>query len=477
MADIATVDPARIVRRNAVQSRGGPVIYWMSREQRVRDNWALLYACELAAGSNAPVVVAFCLNPHFLGAGAAHYSFMLEGLAWVETDLAARDIGFRLLEGRPAEAVGGLASELEAGAVVSDFDPLRIKSRWRTAVARVLGAPFYEVDAHNIVPCRVASAKQEYSAATIRPGIQAALAIYLNEFPPIPEPRLRWTHDKSTDWAAVRARTGAAIDNTSTSSPPSGERTAAEAMAGFIEHGLDDYAAGANDPNSKGRSHLSPYIHFGQLSAQRLALEVGRADARPDAKASFLEELIVRRELSDNFCLHNRHYDSFSGFPAWARRTLDEHRGDPREYLYTYRQLDRGLTHDDLWNAAQFEMRATGYMHGYVRMYWAKKILEWTRSPEEALKIAVKLNDRYELDGRDPNGYTGIAWSIGGVHDRAWGERAVFGKIRYMSLAGCRRKFDVDAYIRRVNDAARETDGRPRVPFKVPRREPPRATR
>ncbi len=160
-----------------------------------------------------------------------------------------------------------------------------------------------------------------------------------------------------------------------------------------------------------------------------------------------MEELIVRRELSDNFCFYNSDYDQFSGFPEWAQKTLNEHRGDKREFIYSLEQFEHGKTHDDLWNAAQLQMVLTGKMHGYMRMYWAKKILEWTGSPEDALEIAIHLNDKYELDGRDTNGYVGVAWSIGGVHDRAWQERPVFGKIRYMSYAGCKRKFDVSTFI------------------------------
>ena len=188
-----------------------------------------------------------------------------------------------------------------------------------------------------------------------------------------------------------------------------------------------------NDPLKNGQSGLSPYLHFGQIAAQRVALEVMGSAGPTDARKAFLEELIVRRELSDNFCFYNPRYDRVDGFPAWARATLDRHRRDPRDYLYTPEQFEQARTHDDLWNAAQREMVRTGKMHGYLRMYWAKKILEWTPSPEEALKIAITLNDRYELDGRDPNGYAGIAWSLGGVHDRPWGERKVFGMIRYMS--------------------------------------------
>jgi len=180
-----------------------------------------------------------------------------------------------------------------------------------------------------------------------------------------------------------------------------------------------------------------------------VALEIRKSAAPADCKEAFLEELIIRRELSDNYCFYNPGYDRVDGFPGWARETLDRHRGDPRDALYALEQFERGETHDNLWNAAQLEMVRTGKMHGYLRMYWAKKILEWTESPEEALETAIILNDRYELDGRDPNGYTGIAWSIGGVHDRAWGERKVFGKIRYMSYNGCKSKFNVEAYIRK----------------------------
>ena len=164
---------------------------------------------------------------------------------------------------------------------------------------------------------------------------------------------------------------------------------------------------------------------------------------------AFLEELVVRKELSDNFCYYNQHYDDIEGFPAWARASLYEHEKDKREYLYSLEELEGARTHDELWNAAQQEMLLTGKMHGYMRMYWAKKILEWTASPAAAQAAVIYLNDRYELDGRDPNGYAGIAWSLGGLHDRAWKERAIFGKVRYMSYNGAKRKFDIKAYINR----------------------------
>jgi deoxyribodipyrimidine photo-lyase len=226
-----------------------------------------------------------------------------------------------------------------------------------------------------------------------------------------------------------------------------GEREGQKALKNFVRRSLSLYGEKRNDPGQQGQSHLSPYLHFGQVSAQRVALEVLKSDAGREAKESFLEELIVRRELADNFCFYNPLYDRFEGFPQWAKKTLNEHRNDSRRYLYSSKVFEQGGTHDDLWNAAQREMVKRGKMHGYMRMYWAKKILEWTESPEKALAIAIYLNDRYELDGRDPNGYAGISWSIGGVHDRAWTEREIFGKVRFMSYNGCRSKFDIKAYI------------------------------
>jgi deoxyribodipyrimidine photo-lyase len=230
-----------------------------------------------------------------------------------------------------------------------------------------------------------------------------------------------------------------------------GEKAAQSALYGFVEEKLGGYDRDRNNPNKTGQSDLSPYLHFGHISAQRIALEVIKEKAASESRDAFLEELIVRRELSDNFCFYNDHYDSVEGFPEWAKKTLDQHMKDKRPYLYSLEDFEEARTHDDLWNAAQMEMVKCGKMHGYMRMYWAKKILEWTRSPEEAMETAIYLNDRFELDGRDPNGYAGIAWSIGGVHDRAWNEWNVFGKIRYMSYNGCRSKFKTDSYIKWVD--------------------------
>lgn len=229
-----------------------------------------------------------------------------------------------------------------------------------------------------------------------------------------------------------------------------GESAGARTLGLFIKNRLSSYADDRNDPLEEGQSDLSPYLHFGQVSAQKVALGVRRHAWDTPSGQTFLEELIVRRELSDNYCLYNPRYDSFEGFPAWAQKGLNAHRQDKRPFLYKRTEFENAATHDPLWNAAQTEMVKRGKMHGYLRMYWAKKILEWSATPEEAQSTAIHLNDRYELDGRDPNGYAGIAWSVGGVHDRPWFNRPVIGPIRWMTANGCKSKFDTEGYIRRI---------------------------
>jgi len=435
----------------------GPVVYWMSRDQRVRDNWALLYAQDMALRQQVPLAVVFCLAPEFLGATLRQYAFMLRGLAEVERDLAAKGIPFALLAGEPAKVLPAFLRKCGVGLAVADFDPLKIKRQWIRAVVSAISIPFHEVDAHNIVPCRLASPKQEYGAYTLRPKLRTLLPEYLVPFPALKEHPHAWKGAvKKVAWQRVRAGLKADRSVREVDWLIPGEHAALRALRRFIARGLDRYADDRNDPNREGQSDLSPYLHFGQLSAQRVALEVMRADVRETARETFLEELIVRRELSDNFCFYNHNYDAPDGFPAWARKTLARHAGDRREYRYTSKEFEEGRTHDELWNAAQREMVIRGKMHGYLRMYWAKKILEWTGKAAEAMRIAIRLNDRYELDGRDPNGYAGIAWSIGGAHDRPWGARKVFGMVRYMSEKGCRAKFDVDGYIEKIKKMTRK---------------------
>ena len=436
----------RILKRG--DERRGPVVYWMSRDQRVEDNWALLFAQELARVRKEAMAVVFCLAPSFLDATIRQYSFMLKGLQDVAKRLAEARIAFYLLHGRPEVQIPAFARDHGVGLLVSDFDPLRIKRGWKEEVSAGVDIPLYEVDARNIVPCWVGSPKQEYGAYTLRPKIRRALGEYLEDFPGVEKPPMAWKGEPTQiDWVAIEKglQVDCRVPEVDWLAP--GEDAAREILAEFLEKKLPQYHEHSNDPTWGVLSNLSPYLHFGQISAQRVALEVSRLGIAWKAREAFLEELIVRRELSDNFCFHNKNYDSFEGFPDWAQKTLNAHRRDRREYVYPLDAFENASTHDDLWNAAQRQMVRKGKMHGYMRMYWAKKILEWTSSPEEAIRIAIHLNDRYELDGRETNGYVGISWCIGGVHDRAWQERPVFGKIRYMSYRGCKSKFDVSAYI------------------------------
>ncbi len=447
------VDITRVRQLNSKAEGKGPVIYWMSRDQRVTDNWALLYAQEKALEKEQPLIVLFCLVPRFLDATLHHYHFMLEGLKEVEGKLKDFNIAFQLLSGQPEEQIPLFIEEQKAGAIIADFSPLIINRRWKKQIASSVGVAAFEVDAHNIVPCWEASPKQEYAAYTIRPKINRLLQEYLVDLPrPVKHAYKTPALDQLTDWSGV----GSSLKVDSTSAPVEafipGETAAGEAMDDFLENLLPYYSNLRNDPTADGQSDLSPYLHFGQLSAQRLAYEVKKKAGNTTAGADFLEELIVRCELSDNFCYYNDHYDSPEAFPNWAKETLAAHLADRREYLYSLEQFEKAQTHDDLWNAAQTEMLKRGKMHGYLRMYWAKKILEWSSSPEQAMKTAIYLNDRYSLDGRDPNGYAGIAWSIGGVHDRAWPERQIFGKIRYMSYKGSKSKFNIQKYIEKVNN-------------------------
>jgi deoxyribodipyrimidine photo-lyase len=444
------VKKERITILKNTGSNDGPVIYWMSRDQRKDDNWAMVFSQDLAMSLNQPLAVVFCLSGNFPGANLRHYDFMIKGLREVFSDLRKKNIPLYLLKGNPPETLDSFIKQFNIRHVVTDFDPLQVKQQWKKILVENTQVNLYEADSHNIVPCVAVSQKTEFGAYTIRPKIKKLLYSFLDEFPSIQtQKKLGSFEIREPDWKSAMnfLLPDNSVQPVNWLKP--GSSAARVALNTFLNTKLNSYHEMRNDPNEDGCSNLSPYLHFGQISAQRIALEIIKKFPGNPNTESFLEELIIRRELSDNYCYYNPEYDSFNGFPDWARKTLDDHRVDEREYLYEPEIFDRAETHDRLWNAAQMEMVKSGKMHGYMRMYWAKKILEWSASPEEALKIAILLNDQYQLDGRDPNGYTGCAWSIGGVHDRAWSERPVFGKIRYMNYNGCKRKFDVEKYIQK----------------------------
>jgi len=450
-----TVDPTRIrtLRASAdARQQEGPVIYWINRERRIADNWALLHAQQQAIDRGTALRVVFCLVPTFLDATIRQYGFMLRGLESLAHDLATHSIAFDVLYGAPPDVLPAYCDRHAPSLLVTDIEPLRIKGQWVDAVRASTTVPFDQVDAHNVVPLWVASPKQEYGAYTLRPKINKLLPTYLTDIPAIVPHPVASASEHPFDLPAAMATLRVDMSVPEVSGFVPGERAAKHMLTAFMGR-LATYATDRNDPTKPAQSDLSPYFHFGQLAPQRAALDVRNAaehnPALREAADAFLEELIVRRELADNFTYYNPAYDRFEGFHPWAQATLNKHRADARDYVYTVEQWERAETHDVLWNAAQREMAVTGKMHGFMRMYWAKKLLEWTSSPDEALAIGIYLNDKYELDGRDPNGYTGVAWSIGGVHDRAWVERPVYGQIRYMNANGCARKFDVKAYVAR----------------------------
>ncbi len=432
------------------------VLYWMYRDQRTEDNWALLFAQEKGLSLQVPVHVIVCLN-QFASPSRRQQDFMTSGLKETESALLAKNISFTCLAGNPAVLLPKWIQSHKIGCFVTDFSPLRTKQEWNRQIVAAISIPFYEVDAHNIVPCWLASPKQEYAAYTFRPKIHRLLNHYLTDFPQL-RPHLYGNARQFslTPWETITAN----VTPNEAARPvhwlTPGSKQGYAQLLSFFENQLTNYAAAVNDPAADGQSQLSPYLHFGQLAAQRVVLELLRRYPLHQSTEKFLEQMVVRRELADNYCYYNPSYDQFAGFPAWCQDTLLRHADDVRPYLYTQTELEHGLTHDPLWNAAQLEMAATGKMNGYVRMYWAKKILEWTESPRDALRIALQLNDLYELDGNDPIGYANIAWCIGGVHDRPWPERPIFGKIRYMNYNGMRRKFDINTYIRNVNRKAQQ---------------------
>ncbi len=467
------INPKRIHIIKECPHVNGTVAYWMGREMRMNDNWALLFAQSLAIKYKMPFAVVFCLPPTFLEATERAYGFILKGFQETELLLKEKNIPFYLLLGTPEQEIPKFVSRNNVSKLVADFNPLNVVNYFKNAVSEKINASFYEVDAHNIVPTRIASDKQEFGAYTIRPKIHRLLPEFLDEFPAVRKHPFIWNDIVPIiDWE--KAKKSLTINRTVKEVDwiIPGEASALSSMKDFLKKHLSLYDSARNNPTLNGQSNLSPFLHFGHLAPQRVALEIvkitgkniqevvqknknGSANNLGNEEA-LLEELIVRREISDNFTHYNRNYEKFEGFPAWAQLSINEHRNDKREYVYTLEQFEQALTHDDLWNAAQNQMVYFGKMHGYMRMYWAKKILEWTPSPEEALLIGNYLNDKYELDGRDPNGYTGLAWSIGGVHDRAWFDRPVFGKIRYMNYNGCKNKFDVNEYIRQIGSMVKK---------------------
>jgi deoxyribodipyrimidine photo-lyase len=451
-------EDARVtVRRDGDPTRDGKcVVYWMQRAQRGRDNHAVDVAVKVANALGLPLVVYFAAISNYPHANLRHYAFLNQGLPDVEEDLAERGIAF-VMRRAPHESHERLFADVGAATVIGDENPMRQPEQWRQELASRLKIPFWTVDADVVVPSKLIE-RAQYGAYTIRPRLQRLLPDYLHPYENLRADR-EWKRPKGFEADDVREDVTRGWKDVDRSVLPveawtGGAHAAIKRLRHFVKEILPDYEKTRNRPEMDGTSCLSPYLHFGHVGPMTIALAVEAATKR-DAKLraardAFFNELIVWRELAVNFVGYTKDYDSPACAERWAKETLSEHARDEREFLYSLAELEGAKTHDDLWNAAQTQMVRHGWMHNVMRMYWAKKILEWTPDVKTAMKYAVHLNDKYFLDGRDPNGYAGIAWAIVGKFDRAWGERPVFGKIRYMSGASTGKKFDSKRYMEQM---------------------------
>jgi len=436
----------------------------------MRDNWALLYAQQLARQHNLVLRVVFVLVPKFLEATLRQFDFLLKGLKEVESDLRGLHIPFHLQLGFAYDTLPPFIRQYQVGAVVCDFNPLRANRLWKSRLVTNLRSqnihlPVYEVDTHNIVPVWITSNKQEWAARTIRPKIHRFLNTFLERMPPVLSQRERYEAKEFempqlTNWDSAYASLEINRDIGPVTFCRPGENAARQALERFIQHRLPRYADKRNDPNHNAQSGLSPYLHFGQLYAGSAFQAVNAYLSRYSKSVNaFIEEAVVRRELSDNYCYYNPNYDTLDGAVEWARRSIEQHQSDKREFNYSLSEFEFAVTHDDLWNASQLQLIKEGKLHGFLRMYWAKMVLLWSHSAEFALATLIYLNDKYEIDGTDPNGYVGCQWSVTGLHDTAWSDRPIIGKVRYMNYAGCNRKFNVTQFVDRFPEAIPNSSG------------------
>lgn len=447
------IHPTRLTRLNAQPVRDGLfVLYWMQASQRTRYNHALEHAIAQANELQLPVIVGFGLMDDYPEANERHYAFMLQGLADVQESLSRRGIRFVVRHGSPPKAAIRLGKD--ASLIVCDRGYLRHQRRWRDELADAAHCRVEQVESDVVVPVELASNKTEFAARTLRPKILRLRDEYLAEVraasPRISSLSLEIRGDIDvTDPAAALANLKIDRSVGRIARFQGGEKEAQTLLRRFIHQKLSRYVQGRRELDDNGTSTLSPHLHFGQISPVQIARAVKQANA-PEADAeAFLEELIVRRELAVNFVHFTANYDSYDALPAWARQTLQAHAKDKRPYVYSRDQLERAAIHDPFWNAAQREMNATGFMHNAMRMYWGKKILEWSPNPRQAYERVLYLNNRYFLCGRDPASYANVGW-IFGLHDRPWASRPIFGTVRYMNESGLNRKFDMNAYLKRV---------------------------
>jgi deoxyribodipyrimidine photo-lyase len=452
------VQPTRIqpLNHDTIQ-KGHYVLYWMQQAQRAEYNHALEYAIQQANALGQGVLVGFGLVDDYPGANLRHYSFMLEGLRETQSSLASQGIKMVVQLGLPAKVALDLGKK--ASLVICDRGYLGHQKAWRLQVALSAACPVIQVESDVVIPLEVVSNKAEYAARTIRPKIHRHLDDYLVPFVSsrVKKDSLGLNIDSLDLKDIDRLLDRLPIDRQAAPVTQFFKGGSSQGMARFdhfIQKRFHRYVENRNQPQTDDISHMSPYLHFGQISPLYLSLRIkAEGEHHMESREAYLEELIVRRELAMNFVHYTPGYDSFSCLPQWAQKTLMEHRKDHRQSMYTRSQLEKAQTHDNYWNAAMKEMKLTGFMHNYMRMYWGKKILEWSKTPKQAFRTTLAVNNTYFLDGRDPNSYAGVAW-IFGMHDRAWFERPIFGKVRYMAASGLERKCDIQAYVDKIESLA-----------------------
>ena len=456
------IQEERVQHLNEAEVRDGEyVLYWVQSSQRAEYNHALEYAVQRANDLSQRLLVVFGLMDDYPEANLRHYTFMLEGLKEVQEDLKRRGIKLVFRHGSPDEVA--LEAADDASLIVTDRGYMRPQREWRKNVAERAGCRMIQVESDVVVPVELASDKAETAARTLRPKINKHLERFLIKLDTTPvEKQSTNMEADGLDLSDLDSVLGE-LDLDRSVEPLShtyhgGTFQAKKTLDDFIENRFDSYTGNRNQPQTDDVSHMSKYLHFGQISPVYIALKIQDAKASKEDKESYLEELIIRRELPINFVYYTPDYDSYSCLSRWAKETLEEHKDDVREYVYTRQQLEDAETHDEYWNAAMREMRYTGYMHNYMRMYWGKKILQWSNTPEYAYRTTLYLNNKYFLDGRDPNSFANVAW-IFGIHDRGWTEREVFGKVRYMSAGGLERKTKPEQYVEKVNALVEEAKG------------------
>ncbi|MGB5979713.1 MAG: deoxyribodipyrimidine photo-lyase, partial [Cyclobacteriaceae bacterium] len=430
---------------------GKYVLYWMQQSQRAEYNHALEYAVEQAKDLDQGVVVCFGLLDDYPEANLRHYYFLVEGLIDTEGALKKRDIKLVVKHNDPVDTALDLGKD--ASLIVCDKGYLRHLRKWREKVADDAGVTVVQVESDVVVPVEVASDKREYAARTIRKKLQEPMNDYLTDLshrkPPKSTINLNVKGMELTSASAVCDKLKL---DTSVEPVPyhfnGGTSEAKKVFRRFLDKHLFSYDDNRNQPQTDHVSHMSKYLHFGQISPVWLVKTIQEKHSGKNVD-SFVEELLVRRELAANFVYFTEDYDSFSCLPDWAQETLEKHKDDERPHSYTRQELEDAETHDDYWNAAMKEMKETGYMHNYMRMYWGKKILEWSNTPQYAYKTTLYLNNKYFLDGRDFNSFANVAWVFGN-HDRGWQERDIYGKVRSMMASGLERKTEPDRYVEKV---------------------------